>query len=120
MHNNRLVKDVTFEEIAQEFIEFVDLKGFFYNYQLALNIYGKEQCINRLAEDLKQASENVHDGRIDTALILDTGYVIFDWCKADEGPEFWCLMERCWQDFCRLILLPAYEECGLLEDIEND
>lgn len=119
MYNNRLVKSVTFEEIAQEFIEFVDLKGFFYNYQLALGIWGKEQCINYLAESLKQESENIHDGRIDTALILDIGYVSFDWSKTDEGPRFWCLMERCWQDFCRLILLSAYEECGLLEDTEK-
>lgn len=117
--NNSIVKEVSFEEIAKEFIDFVDLKGFTLNLQNGLRVSDEEQCTKRLVECVKTDSESMHDGKVDTQLILDTGYMPFDWSKTDEGLEFWCLMERCWRDFCRLELFPIYEECELLEEEDN-
>lgn len=117
--NNSIVKEVSFEEIAKEFVDFVDLRGFTFNLQNGLGVSDEEQCVKHLTECVKRDSEEMHNGQVDTQLILDIGYLLFDWSETDEGLDFWCLMERCWRDFCVRDLFPIYEECELLEEEDN-
>lgn len=50
-----------------------------------------------------------------TPNLFDVAYYGFSWMDTPEGPDFWCLMSRVWQDHVRHVI---YEEPGLLGEEE--
>lgn len=116
----RKIKEITAAEIALEFVEFVEIKGYLQDFIKNIGAVDKLDSAAILAglieEEIKRMPEPKELCNLN---LFDVTYYGFSWMDTPEGPDFWCLMNRVWQDHVRHVLLPIYEELGLLGEEEE-
>lgn len=116
----RKIKEITVAEIALEFVEFVEIKGYLQDFMKNMGAVDKLDSAVILAGLIEEEIKRMPEPKeLCTLNLFDVAYYVFSWVDTPEGPDFWCLMNRVWQDHVRYVLLPIYEELGLLgEEVE--
>lgn len=115
----RKIKEITIAEIALEFVEFVEIKGYLQDFIENIGAVDKADSVTTLARLIEEEIKRMPEPKeLCTLNLFDVGYYGFSWVDTPEGPDFWCLMNKFWKDHVRYILLPIYEELGLLGEEE--
>lgn len=115
----RKIKEITVAEIALEFVEFVETKGYLQDFIENIGAVDKSDSAVILAGLIEEEIKRMPEPKeLCTLNLFDVAYYGFSWMDTPEGPDFWCLMGRVWKDHVRHVLLPIYEELGLLGEEE--
>lgn len=110
----RKIKEITAAEIA---LEFVEIKGYLQDFIENIGAVDKLDSAVILAGLIEEEIKRMPEPKeLCTLNLFDVAYYGFSWMDTPEGPDFWCLMNRVWQDHVRYVI---YEELGLLgEEVE--
>lgn len=115
----RKIKEITVAEIALEFVEFVETKGYLQDFIENIGAVDKLDSAVILAGLIEEEIKRMPEPKeLCTLNLFDVAYYGFSWTDTPEGPDFWCLMNKVWKDHVRYVLLPIYEELGLLGEEE--
>lgn len=108
-----MVRKITTAEIALEFVEFVETKGYLQDFIKNIGAVDKLDSAVMLAGLIEEEIKRMPEPKeLCTLNLFDVAYYGFSWVDTPEGPDFWCLMNRVWQDHV------IYEELGLLGEEE--